>query len=84
MALLLFGLFPQFTGVSWAVVSVSLVLTLLGPALQLDQWVLDVAPFTHVPKYPDIVAGPLLWLSGVAVVLLVAGFAGFRRRDLTT
>ena len=44
--------------------------------------IIDIAPFTHVPKYPDIVAGPLLWLSGVAVVLLAAGFAGFRRRDL--
>ncbi|GAA3628133.1 exporter of polyketide antibiotics [Lentzea roselyniae] len=84
VALALFGLFPQFTGVSWAVVSVSLVITLLGPALQLDQWIIDVAPFTHVPKYPDIVAGPLLWLTGVAAVLLAAGFAGFRRRDLTT
>lgn len=84
VALLLFGAFPQFTGVSWAVLSVSLVLTLLGPALQLDQWVLDVSPFTHVPKYPDITFGPLAWLTGVAVVLLVAGFAGFRRRDLTT
>ncbi|KJK43162.1 ABC transporter permease [Lentzea aerocolonigenes] len=84
VALLLFGLFPQLTGVSWAVVSVALVLTLLGPALQLDQWVIDVSPFTHVPKYPDITAGPLLWLTGVAVVLLAAGFAGFRRRDLTT
>ncbi|USX55765.1 ABC transporter permease [Lentzea sp. HUAS12] len=84
VALLLFGAFPQFTGVSWAVVSVSLVLTLLGPALRLDQWVIDLSPFTHVPKYPDITFGPLAWLTGVAVVLLVAGFAGFRRRDLTT
>jgi ABC-2 type transport system permease protein len=84
VALLLFGLFPQLTGVSWAVVSAALVLTLLGPALQLDQWVIDVSPFTHVPKYPDITAGPLLWLTGVAVVLVAAGFAGFRRRDLTT
>ncbi len=84
VALLLFGLFPQLTGVSWAVVSASLVITLLGPALGLDQWALDVSPFTHVPKYPDITAGPLLWLTGVAVVLLAAGFAGFRRRDLTT
>jgi ABC-2 type transport system permease protein len=84
VALVLFGLFPQFTGVSWAVVSASLVITLLGPALQLDQWIIDVSPFTHVPKYPDITAGPLLWLTGVAVVLLAAGFAGFRRRDLTT
>ncbi|HUQ54879.1 ABC transporter permease [Lentzea sp.] len=84
VALVLFGLFPQLTGVSWAVVSASLVLTLLGPALQLDQWVIDVSPFSHVPKYPDITFGPLAWLTAVAVVLLVAGFAGFRRRDLTT
>lgn len=84
VALVLFGLFPQLTGVSWAVVSVSLVITLLGPALQLDQWIIDVSPFTHVPKYPDITFGPLAWLTAVAVVLLVAGFAGFRRRDVTT
>jgi ABC-2 type transport system permease protein len=84
VALLLFGLFPQLTGVSWAVVSAALVITLLGPALGLDQWALDVSPFSHVPKYPDITAGPLLWLTGVAAVLLAAGFAGFRRRDLTT
>ncbi|SFQ97122.1 ABC-2 type transport system permease protein [Lentzea waywayandensis] len=84
VALVLFGLFPQLTGVSWAVVSASLVITLLGPALQLDQWVIDVSPFTHVPKYPDITFGPLAWLTVVAVVLLAAGFAGFRRRDLTT
>ncbi|SER68390.1 ABC-2 type transport system permease protein [Lentzea xinjiangensis] len=84
VALALFGLLPQLTGVSWAVVSVSLVLTLLGPALRLDQWVINLAPFTHVPKYPDITFGPLAWLTGIAVVLLAAGFAGFRRRDLTT
>ncbi len=84
VALVLFGLFPQLTGLSWAVVSVSLVITLLGPALQLDQWVLDIVPFTHVPKYPDVTAAPLLWLTLAAAVLLAAGFAGFRRRDLTT
>ncbi len=84
VALVLFGLFPQLTGVSWAVVSVALVLTLLGPALQLEQWMIDASPFTHVPKYPDITFGPLAWLTVVAVVLLAAGFAGFRRRDLTT
>ncbi|HEX7305235.1 ABC transporter permease [Lentzea sp.] len=84
VALLLFGVFPQFTGVSWAVVSASLVITLLGPALRLDRWVIDVSPFSHVPKYPDVTFGPLAWLTAVAVVLLVAGFAGFRRRDLTT
>ncbi|MCX2947768.1 ABC transporter permease [Lentzea sp. NEAU-D7] len=84
VALVLFGLFPQFTGVSWAAVSAALVLTLLGPALQLDQWMINISPFTHVPKYPDITFGPLAWLTAVAVALVAAGFAGFRRRDLTT
>jgi ABC-2 type transport system permease protein len=37
-----------------------------------------------VPKLPGgtLTATPLLWLAGVAIVLLAAGLAGFRRRDL--
>ncbi|GLZ31579.1 exporter of polyketide antibiotics [Lentzea sp. NBRC 105346] len=86
VALALFGLFPQLTGVSWAVLATSLLVTLLGPALQLDQWVLDIVPYTHIPKLPGAswTFEPFLWLTGVAVLLLAAGFIGFRRRDLTT
>lgn len=86
VALVLFGLFPQLTQASWGVLSACLLLTLLGPTLQLDQWIINVAPYPHVPRLPGAQwsAEPLLWLTGAAVVLLALGFAGFRRRDLTT
>jgi ABC-2 type transport system permease protein len=45
--------------------------------VQLNQWLLDVWPFTHVPKLPGgaVSATPLVWLAA-------AGLAGLRRRDI--
>ena len=45
---------------------------------------LDVSPFQHPPKIPgqELVATPLVWLTAVAVVALVAGLVGWRRRDV--
>ncbi|NUT93370.1 MAG: ABC transporter permease, partial [Saccharothrix sp.] len=64
IALLLFGLFPKLTSASWAFLVVFLVLGQLGPLLELDQWALDLSPFTHVPKVPgaELTATPLVWL----------------------
>ena len=61
-----------------------ILLGLFGNLLQLDQWMLDLSPFTHIPKLPggEISAEPLVWLVSVAAVLTMAGFVGFRRRDL--
>lgn len=86
IALALFGLFPQLTGVSWGALGACLVLTMFGPVMKLPQLLLDLSPFTHLPKLPGATwtAEPLLWLVAAAVVLVAAGFAGFRRRDLTT
>jgi ABC-2 type transport system permease protein len=46
--------------------------------------VLDVSPFTHVPKLPGgaFSAEPLLWLTAVTLGLAAAGLAGLRRRDV--
>jgi ABC-2 type transport system permease protein len=83
IAMALFGLAPRFVVGSWAALTMFLLLGQLGPALQLPQWLMDVSPFTHVPKLTQQVSAmPLVWLSVVAVVLGVAGLAGFRRRDV--
>jgi ABC-2 type transport system permease protein len=82
----LFGLVPRLAiPAGWALLGVTALLTLLGPSLRLSQWVLDLTPFTHVPKLPGghVTVTPLLWLTVLAVALALAGLAAFRRRDLT-
>jgi ABC-2 type transport system permease protein len=84
ISVLLFGFAPKYATTSWSVASLSLAVALYGPVLNLPQAVLDISPFTHVPKLPSapLTATPMLWLGGIAVVTLVAGLTGFRRRDI--
>ncbi|MCE7009463.1 ABC transporter permease [Kibdelosporangium philippinense] len=83
IAMALFGLAPRYVIGSWAALTVFWLIGQLGPALQLPQWLMNVSPFTHVPKLlNDISAAPLIWLSVVAVALMAAGLTGFRRRDI--
>ena len=57
---------------------------MFGPALNLSQAVLDISPFTHVPKLPGgtFSIAPLVWLSATALVLAAVGLVGLRRRDV--
>jgi ABC-2 type transport system permease protein len=78
------GARPVVSLAAWAGVLVSFVLTLLGPTFGLDDWVLGISPFWHLP---DVAAATpdwtgLGWISLVTVLLVAVGFAGFRRRDL--
>ena len=84
IALALFGLAPRMTTAVWGVLVVYLLIGQLGPVLQLDQWVLNLSPFTHVPALPmaDLTWTPLLWLVTIAAALMAAGIAGARRRDI--
>lgn len=69
---------------AWVGVLLAFGLTLLGPTFGLDDWVLGISPFWHVPTVTE--ADPdwsgLGWISLVTVAFVVLGFAGFRRRDL--
>jgi ABC-2 type transport system permease protein len=84
VAALLFGLLPRFASVAWGAVATCLLLLLVGAALQLSQWVLDISPFTHVPHLPGgtATATPFVVLTLIAAGLGAAGLAGFRRRDV--
>lgn len=85
LAAALFGLVPRISvAVSWSVLGAAVLLLFLGEILQWSHWVLDVSPFTHVPKLPGgvVSAAPLIWLCAVALALGVAGLIGIRRRDI--
>jgi ABC-2 type transport system permease protein len=60
------------------------VLGQLGSVLNLPQWMTDLSPFTHSPKLPggELSATPLIMLTAIAAILLVAGLSAFRRRDI--
>lgn len=80
----LFGLLPRYAAAAWGALTVFLLLGQLGPVLKLSQAVMDVSPFTHVPKVPGgaFTWAPLGWLALLSGVLIALGLAAFRRRDL--
>ncbi|WP_410638031.1 ABC transporter permease [Amycolatopsis sp. lyj-346] len=84
LAVAIFGLLPGFSAAAWAVGALALLLSLFGPIVNLPQAVLDVSPFQHPPKIPgqEFTATPLGWLLAVTVAALVAGLAGWKRRDV--
>jgi ABC-2 type transport system permease protein len=84
VAVVLFGLLPRIAPVAWGAVALCALLLLVGATLRLDQWVMNVSPFTHLPHLPggDATATPFVVLTAVAAVLGVVGLAGFRRRDV--
>jgi ABC-2 type transport system permease protein len=84
VAVLLVGVLPQGAPGAWAAVVLSMLITLFGPLADLGGPVLDVSPFTHVPKLPDapMIWAPMIWLSLVAAALVAAGLGRLRTRDL--
>ena len=85
VAIAVFGLLPRVSAaVSWTAVGLAVALNIFGQVIQLSHWVLDISPFTHVPRLPGgtVSASPLVWLAALAVVLGGTGLAALRRRDI--
>jgi ABC-2 type transport system permease protein len=79
------GLLPRWSGpAGWTALAICGVIGVFGPALNLSQSVLDISPFTHVPKLPGgtFTATPLIWLTAAALGMAAVGLAGLRRRDI--
>src|SRR5262249_403059 len=80
VAVLIFGLLPRWSLAAWAAPAACLLILLVGETLQLNHWLLDISPFTHVPHLPGgtVSATPVLTMLAVALVVGVAGLAGLR------
>jgi ABC-2 type transport system permease protein len=87
LAALLFGLLPRLSVAgAWAALAACLLLGQLGAVLELDQWLLDLSPFTHTPQILNGRADPfpLLTLTATAAALTTLALTAFRRRNLPT
>jgi ABC-2 type transport system permease protein len=85
LGVLLFGYVPRVAiPVSWGVLSALWIVLLIGDALHLPGWVLDVLPFSATPYLPaeQMTWTPLIIMTVVAVVLAWAGLDRFARRDV--
>lgn len=68
----------------WAYYALVAVLSWMGAALRLPQWIIDLSPFAHSPQLPGGEAG---WTSmavmlAIALALALAGWWRYTRRDV--
>lgn len=86
IAVLVHAYIPRWWAASWVVLVAAVLIAQLGPILQLPHLLTDLSPFGHVatvategvPWVAEIV------LTVITAVLLAVGFAGFRRRGLSS
>ncbi|MGD8373355.1 MAG: anibiotic ABC transporter [Candidatus Woesebacteria bacterium] len=82
-----FAVLPKISiMLDWLFFAACYVVIQFGEVFKLDQWVLDLSPFTHVPAMPsqDIAWWPVVSMTMIAVVGIIASLVLFRRRNLTT
>ena len=84
LAALLIGFFPNRTGLVYAYLGASFFLVYIGSLAQLPEWTLLLSPFGHIPRLPleEQNFAPLILLTGIAAVLTILGFVGYRERDM--
>jgi len=81
---LLFGAAPRWVALGWTPLAISVVVGLFGTLLGLPGVVLDLSPFELLPSVPAEPwrALPIVVELLVAGVIVAAGLAGLRRRDV--
>lgn len=80
----LYAWVPRATGLAWALFAYMFVVGMFADLVRLPDWARGVSPFWWVrnPMLEDVSVARVLGLCAVAVVLVVAALAGFRRRDV--
>lgn len=84
LAVVLIGFLPGLTGLVWLYLGYSFFVVYMGEMLKLPNWLEKLSPFGYIPQLPlegaDIAR--LSIMAGLAIALIVAGFIGYRQRDI--
>ncbi|MBO1514116.1 ABC transporter permease [Metabacillus bambusae] len=85
LAVLLIGIFPKFTGFIWLYLGYSFLVVYLGGLLQFPDWMRNLSPFGNIPQLPveEMNVLKMTILTCIAIVLMIIGFIGYRKRDIT-
>ena len=84
LAVLLTGLAPKLSSIIWVYLGFSFFATFMGRFLTLPEWLVKLTPFSHIPQLPvdEINCFLLAIIVGISIVLTIAGFVLYKKRDL--
>lgn len=84
LSVLLVGCWPRLKTISWLYLALGFITVYMGSLLKLPDWVKNVTPTGWMPRVPlhALDWTTFSWMVGLAVVLVVIGWLGYRRRDL--
>lgn len=84
IATVLIGWVPRLTSFVWIYLVFSFFVVYLGGLLKLPDWLIALSPYDHIPQLPvdDINLLRLIGLVGIALILIVVGLVGYRKRDI--
>lgn len=80
LAVLFVGWLPKVSSVIWLYLGFAFMITYLGGLLDFPEWVNQLSVFYHAPT--EVEWPVLLGITGLALVMSVAGFVGYNRRDI--
>ncbi|WP_075979988.1 ABC transporter permease [Bacillus massilinigeriensis] len=84
IVILLIGIFPKATGLSWLYLTFCFIVIYLGGLLDFPEWVNQLSVFEHVPKIQteDVELVPIMTLIVSSTIITFVGFIGYNKRDM--
>lgn len=86
LAVALHGWAPRLSWLVWVLVAWSFFMVWVGTVLGLPEWLTRLTPWAPLPQLPvdEMDWAAVLGVTAVGLALMVLGFVGYRRRDITT
>ncbi len=84
LTVLIIGYKPGAALFSWIYLAYSFIVIYFGEILQIPDWLARLTPYGYVPKIPleEINFPALIILAVISIILMAAGYRGYRQRDI--